>query len=467
MLSSKAQLPDTPRANSPAPNTPFIRPAMSFMKYQTVLSSLLVLIVQLGAGPTQAEQRVLSTRGESLDRIVAVVNEGVILNSELNDELRRIKDRLKQQNTELPSDSVLRTQVLERLIQQELQVQRGERGGLKVSDEMLNSALNDVATSSNVKFSDLPALIEARGESYAVYREQMRRDIAIQIMQNSVMSDITITPRELDQFLARQARTPNADVQYNLSHILIAVDSDATTEQLAKSEARANEVVTKARAGQSFAELAVAYSDSATNVEGGALGWRTGGQLPSIIAERIPALKDGELTDIIRSPSGFHIFRLNEQRGSEAQQQLQSQVHARHILLKTTEVEDDNTVKQRLEKIRTRIQGGEDFAAIAAVTSQDTGSAVQGGDLGWAGPGTFVPEFEQTLDKLTENDISEPFKSQFGWHIVQLLGRRTQDISEDTRRSKAMAALRSSRAEEEIELWLRGLRANAFVETML
>ena len=162
---------------------------MSFMKYQTVLSSLLVLIVQLGAGQTQAEQRVLSTRGESLDRIVAVVNEGVILSSELDSELRRIKDRLKQQNTELPSDSVLRTQVLERLIQQELQVQRGERGGLKVSDEMLNSALNDVATSSNVKFSDLPALIEARGESYAVYREQMRRDIAIQIMQNSVIVD--------------------------------------------------------------------------------------------------------------------------------------------------------------------------------------------------------------------------------------------------------------------------------------
>jgi peptidyl-prolyl cis-trans isomerase SurA len=416
---------------------------MSFMKYQTLVS-LLIVSCQLCFSPAQAAPRTLSTRGDSLDRIVAVVDEGVILNSELNAEIDRIKLRLKQQNTELPSDSVLRTQVLDRLIQQELQLQRAAKGGLKVTDDMLNNALNDVASSSNVKFSDLPALIEAQGLSYAVYREELRRDIALQVMQREIVSGITITPRELDQALAKQARTPDANAQYNLSHILIAVASNATPAQLAEREARADLVVTKANAEQNFAELAVTYSDSSTNVDGGSLGWRSGAQLPSIIAERIPNLKVGELTEIIRTPSGFHIFKLNDKRGGEVEQQLQSQVHGRHILLKTTEVEDDNTVQQRLEKIRARIL-----------------------DLGWAGPGTFVGEFEKTLDKLNENEISAPFKSQFGWHIVQLLGRRTQDISEETRRNKAYVALRESRAEEEIELWVRSLRANAYVETLL
>lgn len=471
ILSSKARLPDTPRATDCCFCLTYPFDFVSALMRPSKKTSLLLsvgLLAALGvAAGTQAEQRVLSSRGESMDRIVAVVNEGVILRSELDLETARIKDRLRQQNTELPSDNVLRAQVLDRLIAQELQVQRGKQGGLTVTDEMLNSALNDIATSNNVKFSDLPAVIEARGESYASYREQLRREIAIQIMQSSVVSGINITPRELDQYLAKQARTPDANTQYNVSHILIAVDSDATPEELAKREARAKEVVSKLKAGQSFAELAVTYSDSSTNIEGGALGWRTGGQLPSIIADRIPVLQPGGVTDIIRSPSGFHIFRLNEKRGGESTEQLQTQVHARHILIKTTAVDDDSVVQQRLAKVRERILAGEDFAAIAAVTSQDTGSAVQGGDLGWAGPGTYVPEFEKALDALNENEISAPFKSQFGWHIVQLLGRRTQDITEDTRRAKALATLRESRAEEEVELWVRELRANAFVETML
>jgi peptidyl-prolyl cis-trans isomerase SurA len=362
----------------------------------------------------------------------------------------------------------LRKQVLDRLILQELQLQRAARGGLKVSDEMLNNALNDIATHNNVKFSDLPAAIEAQGQNYAAFREEVRRDMTVQILQQqAVVANITIPPRELDQFLAKQQHLPDANAQYNLSHILISVASNAGSDELAKREARANEVLAKAKTGQSFAELAVAYSDSGTNVDGGSLGWRSGAQLPSIVADSIPNLKTGDITNLIRTPSGFHIFKLNDKRGGDSEQALQSQVHARHILLKTTEIEDDNTVKQRLEKIRARILAGEDFATIAAVTSQDTGSAVQGGDLGWAGPGTFVGEFETTLDKLETNQISEPFKTQFGWHIVQLLGRRTQDISDDIRRNKAFTALRESKAEEEVELWLRELRADAYVEYLL
>lgn len=444
---------------------------MSFMKSKiaVIAAPVVMLLVMLaGSNSLQAEPRQLSTRGVSLDRIAAIVNDGVVLSSELEAETARISARLKQQNTQLPPDSVLRRQVLDRLILQELQIQRAERGGLKISDEMLNTALNDIAGRNGVKFSDLPASIEAQGQNYAAFREEVRRDMTVQILQQqAVIAHINVSPRELDQFLAKQQRMPDANAQYNLSHILIAVASNASSEELARREARANEALAKARAGQSFAELAVAYSDSATNVDGGSLGWRSGAQLPSIVADAIPGLKVGDVTGVIRTPSGFHIFKLNDKRGGEAEQELQSQVHARHILLKTTEIEDDNTVKQRLEKIRERILAGEDFATIAAVTSQDTGSAVQGGDLGWAGPGTYVGEFEQTLDKLDINEISAPFKSQFGWHIVQLLGRRTQDISDETRRNKAFMELRESKAEEEVELWLRELRASAYVEYLL
>lgn len=437
------------------------------MKYLTTFFISAISAGLLSATVGHAEPRRLSDRGSSLDRIVAIVNDGVILNSELDNEIARITVRLKQQKTELPSATVLRSQILDRLIQQELQLQRAEKGGLKVTDDMLNAMLNDIATSNGAKFSDLPAIIEAQGQSYAAYREEIRRDIALQIIQREIVSDIKITPRELDQALAKEARTPDANAQYNLSHILIAVTSNATADQLAQREARAQEALGKARAGQNFAELAINYSDSSTNVEGGALGWRSGTQLPSIIADRIPTLKAGEVTDIIRTPSGFHLFKLNEKRGGTAEQQLESQIHARHILLKTNEIEDDNTVKQRLEKIRARILAGEEFATIAAVTSQDTGSAVQGGDLGWAGPGIFVGEFEKALDKLDTNQISEPFKTQFGWHIVQLLGRRTQDVSEDNKRNKVYAALRESKAEEAIELWVRELRANSYIEILL
>ncbi|HEX2585363.1 MAG TPA: peptidylprolyl isomerase, partial [Steroidobacteraceae bacterium] len=281
-----------------------------------------------------------------------------------------------------------------------------------------------------------------------------------------VIANIEVTPRELDQFMAKQKRAPDANAQYNLSHVLISIASTATPEQQSAQEARAKEVYEKAKAGQSFAELAVAYSDSSTNVDGGSLGWRSGGQLPSIIADRIPTMKAGDVTEPIRTPSGFHIFKLNEKRGG-LEQTMQQQVHARHILLKTNELEDDSTVKLRLEKIRERILGGEDFAAIASVTSQDTGSTVQGGDLGWAGPGTFVPEFEKTLASLKENEISEPFKTQFGWHIVQLLGRRTQDVSDDMLRNRAYGELQQSKAEDEIELWLRELRDNAYIEYLM
>lgn len=415
-------------------------------------------------GGAFAQTRELSSSGVLLDRIAAIVNDGVVLTSQLDEQTEEVIQRLRQQNTELPSRNVLRRQVLERLVVEEIQVQRADRLGIQVPDEMLNTALDDVAKRNGIDFADLPQVLAQQGVDYRSYRDEVRRQMTLQLLrQRDVMGRINISPRELEQFMARQQNAPDQNAEYNVSHILISVPVTATPEQIEARQTRAQEVLEKAKAAEDFAQLAVAYSDSSTNIEGGSLGWRRGPQLPSIVAEQVAKMKAGDVSEPIRTPSGFHIFRLNEMRGG-VQQAVVSQVHARHILLRTNELEDDQTVQQKLANIRERILKGEDFAAIAAVTSQDPGSAADGGDLGWAGPGTFVPEFEKQLDGLKENDITPPFKTQYGWHIIQLLGRRLHDATDDVRRQRAYAELREAKAEEETELWLRRLRDEAFVE---
>ncbi len=428
------------------------------------LASLLLSFALLPTIVT-AQTRELSSSGVLLDRIAAVVNDGIVLTSELDEQTEEIIARLRQQNTELPPRNVLRRQILERLVIEEIQMQRADRLGIQVSDDMLNGALADVAERNGMSFADLPRQLEAQGIDYRSYREEIRKQLTLQLLrQRDVLGRINISPRELEQAMARYQNTPDMNSEYNVSHILISVPVTASPEQIEAREARAREVWEKAKAGQDFAQLAVTYSESSTNIEGGSLGWRNGSQLPSIISDLIPGMQPGDVSDPVRTPSGFHLFRLNEVRGG-LQQAVQSQVHARHILLRTNELEDDQTVQQKLADIRRRIiEDGEDFGAIAAVTSNDPGSAPQGGDLGWAGPGTFVPEFERQIEALEENEISQPFQTQFGWHIVQVLGRRVHDITQDKLRQQVFAQLRESKAEEETELWLRRLRDEAFVE---
>jgi peptidyl-prolyl cis-trans isomerase SurA len=415
-----------------------------------------------------AQTRDLSSSGVLLDRIAAVVNDGVVLASQLDEQTDEITARLREQKTELPPRNVLRRQILERLVVEEIQAQRASKVGIQVSDEMLNSALDEVARRNQVNFADLPRVLQQQGIDYRSYREEVRKQMTLQLLrQRDVIGRINISPRELDQAMSRQRNAPDQNSEYNVSHILISVPVSASPEQIETREARAKEVFAKAKAGEDFAQLAVTYSDSTTNIEGGSLGWRKGSQLPSIVSEAIARMKGGETAEPIRTPSGFHIFRLNEIRGA-AQQAVVAQSHARHILLRTSELEDDQTVQQKLADIRKRItEGGEDFAAIAAVTSADPGSAADGGDLGWNAAGSFVPEFEKQLAALSDNEITQPFKTQYGWHIVQLLGRRDHDATEDRMRQQVFGQLRESKAEEETELWLRRLRDEAFVEYRL
>src|SRR5690606_11556355 len=322
------------------------------MRFLRLLS--LALCLTFIAHQSAAQTRELSSSGVLLDRIAAVVNDGVVLLIDLEKQTQQVIERLREQQTQLPPRNVLRRQVLERLVLEEIQLQRAERLGIQVTDEMLNATLADVANRNNVAFDELPQLLAQQGIDYRDFRDDVRRQMTLQLLrQRDVIARINISPRELEQFLARQQNAPDRNAEYNVSHILISVPVSATPEQIAAREERANQVYEKAKAGEDFAQLAVAYSDSSTNIEGGALGWRRGAQLPSILSEQITKMKPGDVSEPIRTPSGFHIFKLNDMRGG-VQQTVESQVHVRHILLQTNELEDDDTVRQRLADIRER-----------------------------------------------------------------------------------------------------------------
>lgn len=432
------------------------------LNYLPALLAGLVL-AQIPVSGAVAQTRELSSSGELLDGIAAIVNDGVVLKSELQLETRRIVERLKAQNTQLPPNDVLVRQVLDRLIIQQLQLQRAENVGIKISDETLNLALANIAERNNVSLADLPGLLAREGVDYAAYRRELRQQITIdQLRQRDVLQRIAVSPREVDAFLARQEGKSNLREDFLVSHILIPVPSTAQPAEIETAQKLADELHARILAGENFAKLALTYSSGQQALEGGSLGWLKGSELPSIFADVAPGLPKGGVSEPIRNASGFHLIRLDDRRGGEPI--MEDQTRARHILMTTNEVQDDDAVRQKLREIRQRVLAGEDFSAVAKVVSEDPQSAVEGGDLGWTGPGNFVPEFEKTMNALQIDQISEPFKTQFGWHILQVLERRVYDATADRQRQEAVLAIRNSKLGDEAELWTRRLRDEAFVE---
>jgi peptidyl-prolyl cis-trans isomerase SurA len=429
-----------------------------------VLTGLLCTLL-LSTGAAWAQTRDMSSTGVALDRVIAIVNEGLVLQSQLDAQSALIADRLQSQGSQLPPADVIRQQVLERLILQEIQVQRAERLGVQVPDEMLNEALRDVAKRNNIEFEQMPSALEQQGVDYATYREEMRREIMLSMLrQRDVFPRIYVSPREVEQALERDASQAGVNTEYDVSHILLSLPESATTEEMTKVEALARDIHDRAAAGEDFGQLALAYSKAQSALERGKLGWRRMGQLPQFIGDLVMKMESGDVSEPVRTPTGFHIVRLDGTRGGDSGPVMVEQLHARHVLMRPNEVQDDATTRQRLAAIRGRILAGEDFAALASVRSEDPGSASRGGDLGWTSPGTFDPAFEEVLTKLQPDEISEPFRTQFGWHIVQLLGRRTYDQRDELRRQRVVTALRESKVDEETELWLRRLRDEAYVE---
>ncbi|HXR51157.1 MAG TPA: peptidylprolyl isomerase [Steroidobacteraceae bacterium] len=417
-----------------------------------------------GLGPAKAPEA--PKTGQLLDRAVAIVNDGIVTESDLQEQMAMYEGRLKEQNTPLPPPDVMRKQVLDRLIIQEVQLQRAERIGLKITDDQVNEQLADIAKRNGIPLAQMPAALAQQGIDYGSFRDNMRKEMTLQrLRQKDVLGKINITPRELEQFLERQKKMPSETDEYNVSHILLAIPPEATQTQVKEVEKLAEQIYTRSQ-DEDFGRLAVAYSNSQTALEGGSLGWRKGPELPTVLAEIVVGLKPGQVSRPMVTPTGYHLVKLNEVRSTDGSH-IEDQVHARHILMRPDELQDDATVRQRLADVRQRVLKGEEFAAFASSMSADSSSAVNGGDLGWSGPGSFVPEFEATLARLKDNEISEPFHTEFGWHIVQVLGRRQFDTTEESQRGRALRQLRESKVDEETELWLRRLRDEAFVETDL
>jgi len=419
---------------------------------------LLAVCLAVVSGPAWAQ---LSDDGEFLDGIAAVVNDGVVLTSELDQELAGVRASIRAQGLRSPPSAVLESQVLERLVLREIQLQRARRLGIEISDEQVNRALGFVAQQNGVELSDLPDVLAEQGIEYARYREELRAQIELDTLRQRDVR-VFLNPREVDDFLRGAEAGEEANREYLVSHILIGTPLNATAGQREAARERAERLRQRVLEGESFAELAIAYSEAQNALQGGSLGWRKRNALPTAFVAHVIQLKPGDVAELITTGSGVNVVRLDETRGGDPI--IQEQWELRHILLQPNEIRDDDATRGEIAEIREQILAGESFGALARAYSADPGSAGEGGMLGWVSPEDLDPAFAAGVAELEGDDISEPIRSSFGWHIAQRSGTRMQDVSEDVRRQRAMLALRERKVQEETQLWLQRLRAEAFVE---
>lgn len=401
-----------------------------------------------------------------LDRIVAVVENDIIMQSELDTQLRTVVGRMKEQGVQLPSSSVLENQVLERMILTKIQLQQAESTGIRVDDETLNRTISNIAAGNNVSLSQFKEILEKDGFSYEQFRENIRNEIIIsRLRQRQVDNRISITTKEIDNALRNEEFQGSTETEYLLQHILISLPEAPAPEEVEQARLVASKILEDLKAGQNFETMATTVSDGQRALEGGDLGWRKKDEIPTLFSEQITMMEKGDISDLIKSSSGFHIVKLADVRSSEKHMITQTKV--RHILIKVNELTTAEDARLRLDQLRTRLVGGDDFEKLAKAHSEDTVSAAQGGDLGWVSPGTLVSEFENIMNQLEPNEISEPFPTQFGWHILQVMDRREHDDTENARRTKAAEAIRRRKSEEAHQNWLRHLRDEAYVEYRL
>jgi peptidyl-prolyl cis-trans isomerase SurA len=410
----------------------------------------------------------LSETGVFLDGVAAIVNEGVVLKSQFNEQLDIIKRRAGQQGLALPPDGILREQVLERLILLEIQLQRAERIGLRVSDAMLNESIRNIAEQNGGRFEDMPALLAADGIDYAAFRRSLRRDITVeQLRRIEVGQSINVTDREIAQCIADLEGNVVVNSEYELSHIRLSFAEDASAEEIREVEELANSIYQQLQEGADFREMAARYSAGDTALEGGSLGWMQGQQVPTLFIEVLQNMEAGDVSEPLRAANSFHLVKVDDLR-SAVQRSEVKQTKVRHILITPNEIIDDETAKQRLDEVLAKIRAGEvDFAEQAKLLSDDPGTANLGGDLGWSGPGTFVPEFEAVIDAADIAVVSDPFRTQFGWHIVEVLDRRVYDNTEEMKQRNCDMRIRNSKMEEETQVWMQRLRDEAFVDTRI
>jgi peptidyl-prolyl cis-trans isomerase SurA len=436
---------------------------MCFFKY---LRAPAIAAALIWAAYQPAAAQAPGSRVVLLDRIIAVVNEEVITRRDLDDRIKVVSVQLRDQGTPAPPQDVLERQVLDRMIYTRVQLQFAKETGLRVDDGQLDSAIARIAENNKISPAQLRATLEKDGVSFAKFREDIRDEIVMsRLREREVDNKIMVADSEVDNLLKTLQLQEGKTEEFDLSHILVRVPEQVSPEQLRDRRGRAEKALAQISGGADFRQVAASFSEAPDAVQGGAMGWRELTRLPSIFAEAVKTMKPGDVSPILRSPNGLHIVRLNGRRGQDAPV-IVSQTHPRHILIKTSEVVSESEARERLIKLKERLDNKVDFAEVARLQSED-GSASRGGDLGWLSPGDTVPEFEKAMDALKVGEISGPVRSPFGWHLIQVIERRNEDMSKQQQRLQVRMSLRAQKADEAYQEWLRQLRDKAFVELRL
>lgn len=404
---------------------------------------------------------------QPLDRIVAVVNKDAIMQSQLEDRVAQVSQQMASRNVPVPDEDDLRRQVLDRMIVEQIQLQMADRANVSIDDTQLNAAVRDIAENNDMSLDEFADSLEKDGMSLAAVREQVRREMLLrQVQQSQVASRVNVTDREVDRYLEQQGESSNT--AYHLAHILVSLPESPTSEQVAQAQAEARDLYRRLRGGADFQQLATADSDGGQALSGGDLGWRRGDQLPTIFADVVPQLADGEVSEPIRSPSGFHLVKRIETRGSQGEQKIVvTENQVRHILIGTNPNRNDEQAEALAEDIRQRVAGGESFAELAQQYSDDDGSALDGGELGWVRPGQMVPAFEDAVDDMSVGELSQPVRSRFGYHVIELEDRRQQDVTRDAQRERVRQTLFQRKVNDELEAWTQEIRSGAYIDNRL
>ena len=401
---------------------------------------------------------------QKLDRIIAVVDQDVITEKELQEKINSVINNLKNQKIEIPSESVLRKQVIERLIANSVQIQLALQTGLKINDAQVDKTIERIAEKNKLNVVDFKKTLEKDGTNFYKFREEIRNEITIaQLKEREVDSKIVITDGEIDNFLNAQSK--EIQDEFEVAHILIRVPEDTSPEKLEKLKNKAEEASKQILSGKNFTQVSAAFSETPNALEGGSLGWKKASDLPTLFVDALKKIEVGTLTPILRSPNGFHILKLINKKGSSGPLVVE-QTHVKHILIKPSEITSANEGRQKLIDIKERLENGIKFEDMARQYSEDP-SANNGGDLGWINPGDTVPEFEKTMKQLNANQISDPIKTPFGWHLIQVLERRSQDMSKESARMQARQQIKMRKSEETYQDWLQELRDRSFVELRL
>lgn len=400
---------------------------------------------------------------QPLDRVVAIVNDDIILASEYQARLHQVLENIARQNIEQPPRDVVARQVLDRLVLEHIQLRMGQRAGVRISDEQLNEAISNMAHQNGMSLEQFRARMEAEGDSYAAVREQVRQEMILsRVQQGNVRSRVQVTEREVDDFLASEEGQKRTAAVYHIGHLLLPLSKDASLEDEHGAIAYMEGLRERLADGDAFERFMHAPDKSRYALTGGDLGWRLASDLPNVFSDTVPALGVGAISEPVRSPSGVHLVKLFEKRGGS--EQVTQQTHVRHILVKPSEIRTDEQTRELAQSLHDRLVAGEDFGKLARKYSEDIGSALEGGDLGWTNPGQMVPEFEQVMNQTGAGEISAPFHTQFGWHVLQVEERRSEDLSDEMRRNQARNILYGQKYDEELNNWLQKIRDEAFVE---